>query len=79
MLENAAESQPSSARFVGQARRTPGSPPEKNHTAKMIRFYPYLNFWQSPKLRLLKLTYKCFGRINNQTLATKDLAIPMRG
>jgi hypothetical protein len=26
--------------FVGQARRTPDLLAEKNHTAKMIRFYP---------------------------------------
>jgi hypothetical protein len=54
MLENAADSHTSGARFVGQPADLPEPLPKKDTTANMPKFYNELDFWQRPKLRHAK-------------------------
>ena len=51
MLENAAESPPSSARFVGQPACLPKRRLKKDSAANMPNFYTQLNLWQLPNAK----------------------------
>jgi len=55
MLENAAESHQSAARFVGQARLAQDSLTENPNHRQLVLFYLQLNFWQSSNLKGLDL------------------------
>ena len=61
MLENAAESHTSGARFVSQPARLPEPLPKKDDTANMTRFYLQLCFLPKPK-----------NFMRTKTLAEKD-------
>ena len=54
MLENAAESHTSGARFVRQPARLPERWQKKETTANTPNFYTELNFWQWLKTELAK-------------------------
>ena len=54
MLENAAESPASGARFVGQPACLPKRWQKKDTAANTPNFYTQLNLWQLPKTQLAK-------------------------
>ena len=76
MPENAAESHPSSARFVGQPADLPERWQKTKTTAITPEFYNELNFWQLPKPTKTLATKSGLDRIKTQTNQNTDFGKP---